>query len=85
MLDKPDKTRQLLVMLKAALPFEVTLTPELIAALARQQKPIAVKSTETVSDISLSEAPGEKAEEAEPWEIMKHGASIELPCNRVAV
>lgn len=49
MLDKPDKTRQLLVMLKAALPFEVILTPELIAALARQQTPVPVKSTETVS------------------------------------
>ena len=54
MLDKPDKTRQLMAMLKAALPFEVTLTPELIAALVRQQKPVAVKSTETVSAISYA-------------------------------
>jgi hypothetical protein len=54
MLDKPEKTRQLVAALKAALPFEVALTPELIAHLARQQKPVAVKSTETVSDISYA-------------------------------
>ena len=54
MLDKPEKTNKLLAELKAAVPFEVTLTPELIAALARQQKPIAVKSTEMVSEISYA-------------------------------
>lgn len=54
MLDKPEKTRQLVVALKAALPFEVALTPDLIAHLGRQQKPVAVKSTETVSDISYA-------------------------------
>ena len=54
MLDNPEKTRRLVDVLKSALPFEVTLTPELIAALARQQKAIAVKSTETVSEISYA-------------------------------
>jgi hypothetical protein len=54
MLDKPEKTRQLVAALKAALPFEVALTPELIAHLARQQNPAVVKSTETVSDISYA-------------------------------
>ena len=54
MLDKPEKTRQLMALLKTALPFEVTLTPELIATLARQQNPVAVKSTETVSQISYA-------------------------------
>ena len=54
MLDKPEKTRRLVAALKAALPFEVALTPDLIAHLARQQKPAVVKSTETVSDISYA-------------------------------
>jgi hypothetical protein len=49
MLDNPEKTRQLVAALKADLPFEVT-----IAHLARQQKPVVVKSTETVSDISYA-------------------------------
>jgi hypothetical protein len=54
MLDKPEKTRELVAKLKAALPFEAALTPDLIAHLARQQNPVAVKSTETVTDISYA-------------------------------
>jgi hypothetical protein len=52
MLDKPEKTRQLITTLEMALPFEVALTPELIARLSRQHKPVAVKPVETVSEIS---------------------------------
>ena len=52
MLDKLEKTRELIAVLKAALPFEVALTPELIADLAQQDKPITVKPIETVSEIS---------------------------------
>ena len=37
MIDKPEKTRQLLARLTAALPFEVDLTAELLATL--QQSP----------------------------------------------
>jgi hypothetical protein len=59
MLDKPEKTRTLIAVLKAALPFEVALTPELIADLARQDKPVTVKPIETVSEISyLGDAGG---------------------------
>lgn len=54
MLDKPAKTRELLATLKAALPFEVALTPVLIAHLERQQKSVTLKPTETVSDISYA-------------------------------
>ena len=54
MLDKPEKTAGLIATLKAALPFEVSLTPELVAHLAHHEKPVAVKSTETVSDISYA-------------------------------
>ncbi len=54
MLDKPEKTRELVAMLKAALPFEVALTPDVIMHLARQQKPVVVKPTETVSDIAYA-------------------------------
>lgn len=38
MLDRPDKTRALIVAMKAELPFEVALTPELIAHFAGQQR-----------------------------------------------
>jgi len=59
MLDKPEKTRQLIAVLKAALPFEVALMPELIADLTRQDKPVSVKPIETVSEISyLGDAGG---------------------------
>jgi hypothetical protein len=54
MLDKPEKTRRLITTLEMALPFEVALTPELIAQLARQQKPMHVKPTEIVSEISYA-------------------------------
>ena len=51
MLDKPKKTQQLIAALKAALPFEVDLTPPAIALLARQQDPIIVKPPQIVLDI----------------------------------
>ena len=42
MLDQPEKTRELVAALKAALPFEVAPMPDLIAHLAQQQKPVAL-------------------------------------------
>ena len=52
MLDKLEKTRELMDILEAAVPFEVALMPDLIEHLARQQKPVAIKPIETVSKIS---------------------------------
>ena len=52
MLDRPEKTRDLIAILEAALPFEVALMPELIGRLARQEKPVVLKPIETVSKIS---------------------------------
>jgi hypothetical protein len=52
MIDNPEKTAQLLTALKAAVPFQVAVMPNLINRLVRQQKPVVVKSTETVSDVS---------------------------------
>jgi hypothetical protein len=52
MLDHPEKTRELMAILEAAVPFEVALMPDLIELLARQQKPVVVKPNETVSKIS---------------------------------
>ena len=54
MLDKPEKTYQLLAALKAAVPFEVDLTPSLIAYLHAQQVAVAVKPREIVSQISYA-------------------------------
>ena len=52
MLDKPERTRELMDVLDAAVPFEVALMPDLIEHLARQQNPVAIKSVETVSKVS---------------------------------
>lgn len=52
MLDNPEKTARLFAALKAAVPFEVALMPNLIGNLARQQKPVVVKPIETVSEVS---------------------------------
>ena len=54
MLDRSEKTSNLLDAMMDALPFEVALMPELIANLARQQRPLAVKPIETVSDVSYA-------------------------------
>jgi hypothetical protein len=54
MLDKPEKTRELVATLKAALPFQVALMPDVIAHLERQQNPVTIKPTEAVSDISYA-------------------------------
>jgi hypothetical protein len=54
MLDKPEKTAELLVAMRAALPFEVSLTPELVTHLARHEKPASVKATETVTELSYA-------------------------------
>ncbi len=54
MLDKPKKTQTLLTALKAALPFEVNLTPEAVTALAAQQDGVAVELRQIVSDISYA-------------------------------
>lgn len=52
MLDRQEKTEALLDAMEQALPFEVGLMPELVASLARQQRPVAVNTIETVNDIS---------------------------------
>jgi hypothetical protein len=52
MLDKPEKTLELMAALEAALPFEVALMPDLIEYLARQHSPVIVKPVETVLGIS---------------------------------
>jgi hypothetical protein len=54
MLDKPKKTRQLLTALRAALPFEVGLTPALIAHLRVQHLAAAAKPRQIVSEISYA-------------------------------
>ncbi len=54
MLDKPEKTRRLLAALKAALPFEVDLTPEAAVAIAAQQDAVVVNPRQTVSNISYA-------------------------------
>ena len=52
MLDNPEKTRELMALLEAAVPFEVGVLPNLVAYLEGQERPVVVKSTATVSGVS---------------------------------
>ena len=57
MLDNPEKTARLLAVLKAAVPFEVELAPEVVKHL--QSKNVAVDQTHrTVSDLSYAHDEG---------------------------
>jgi hypothetical protein len=52
MLDNPEKTSELITELKAALPFEVELTPEVIESLRMGKSKLVVKPLQIVSDVS---------------------------------
>ena len=52
MLDNPEKTSELITELKAALPFEVELTPEVIDSLRIGKSKLVVKPLQIVSDVS---------------------------------
>ena len=54
MLDKPEKTYQLIAALKAATPFEVELTPSMIAHLRAQRLQVALKPRQIVTEISYA-------------------------------
>ena len=54
MLDNPDKTAQLLAELKAAVPFNVILTPQLIGYLRAQRVATAAQAEHIVSDLSYA-------------------------------
>jgi hypothetical protein len=54
MLDKPEKTYQLLAALRAAVPFEVELTPSVIAHLRAQQVAVAVNPRQIVTEVSYA-------------------------------
>jgi hypothetical protein len=53
-LDKPEKTRELITLLKAALAFEVELWPHVLAHLRSQDIASAVESRQIVSEVSYS-------------------------------
>jgi hypothetical protein len=54
MIDHPEKTRRLLTILEAALPFEVDLTSEVLAALKRDRFSSALQRRQTVSKVSYA-------------------------------
>src|SRR3954447_13281347 len=59
MLDDPERTSRLLAALKAALPFEVHLTPPLARLLREQQVVLPAGDRQTVSAVSyLGDAGG---------------------------
>jgi len=53
-IDQPEKTRQLLARLTAALPFEVDLTSELMATLRQKQLAGALERRQIVSQLSYA-------------------------------
>ena len=54
MLDKPEKTRELVAALKAASPFEIELTPEVLAHLRAQKIAYADEPRQIVSQVSYA-------------------------------
>jgi hypothetical protein len=54
MLDRPEKTHQLLAAMKAATPFEVELAPSVIERLRTQQVAVVVKPQQLVTAISYA-------------------------------
>ena len=57
MLDHPEKTARLLAELKAAVPFKVALTPQLVAHL-RAEHVVVAETEHTVSDLSYASDEG---------------------------
>jgi hypothetical protein len=53
-LDKPEKTRELMMALKVALPFEVELWPHVLAHLRSQNVANAVEPRQIVSEVSYA-------------------------------
>ena len=53
MLDHPEKTARLIAALKVAVPFEITLTPEVVKQLQAENFANPVQTYGTVSDLSL--------------------------------
>ena len=54
MLDNPEKTARLLAALKAAVPFEVELPPEVVKQLQAEKIADADQTHQTVSDLSYA-------------------------------
>ena len=54
MIDIPEKTQELIAALKAALPFTVTLTPEIIASLARGDEPLLLAPRQMISKVTYA-------------------------------
>jgi hypothetical protein len=54
MLDNPEKTSELVTALKAALPFEVELTPEVIESLRADKPTSVIQPKRVVSEVSYA-------------------------------
>ena len=54
MLDNPENTREPMTALKATLPFEVELTPEVIESLRTDEPGVVVKPKQIVSEVSYA-------------------------------
>ena len=54
MLDHPEKTARLIAALKVAVPFEITLTPEVVKQLQAENFANPVQTYRTVSDLSYA-------------------------------
>src|SRR6266480_1799843 len=54
MLDNPEKAARLIAALKAAVPFEINLTPEVVKQLQAENGANPVQAHRTVSDLSYA-------------------------------
>jgi hypothetical protein len=54
MIDRHEKTQQLLALLEASLPFEADLTSELLAQLTQKDSSAGLQRRQTVSNVSYA-------------------------------
>jgi hypothetical protein len=79
MLDNPRKTETLMAALKAAVPFEVELTPEVVKQLQAQSLAHADQTRRIVSDLSYAGDEGGIVCHI-VWTKRKHSSSRSLMC-----
>ena len=78
MLDHPEKTARLIAAHKVAVPFEITLTPEVAKQLQAENFANPVQTYRTVSDLSYAGDEGGSCATSFRWTKNKHSLSPSL-------
>ena len=78
MLDHPEKTARLIAALKVAVPFEITLTPEVVKQLQAENFANPVQTYRTVSDCLMLVMKAVSCATSFRWTKNKHSLSPSL-------